>query len=102
MILKLFFLISVRLSIVPLVHQIKPLAGSQTTSQIVGSVQHSRLSSGHLKVSNGVPQGSVLGPTLFFTIYINNVGQNITDESLHLYADNTVVYCHANTVVQLL
>ena len=31
-------------------------------------------------------------------MYINNVGHNITDANLCLYADDTVVYLHANTV----
>lgn len=41
-----------------------------------------------LNVSNGVPQGSLLGPTLF-TIYVNGGNQ---DASVHFYADDTIIY----------
>ena len=44
-----------------------------------------------LPVTKGVPQGSILGPTLF-TIYINNLAQAVGSSLLHLYADDTVLY----------
>ena len=50
-------------------------------------------------VTKGVPQGSVLGP-LLFTIYMNNMGQNVLNANLHFYADDTVIYCSASTLVQ--
>jgi hypothetical protein len=52
-----------------------------------------------LSVSCGVPQGSVLGP-IIFTIYINNLGDNILQAHFHFYADDTVIYCKASTLHQ--
>lgn len=54
------------------------------------------LSSSFLIVSNGVPLGSVLGPTLF-TIYVNNVGQNV-NTSVQFYADDIMIYCCVHTI----
>ncbi|KAI4830607.1 hypothetical protein KUCAC02_002226 [Chaenocephalus aceratus] len=55
------------------------------------------LSSEWLNISNGVPQGSVLGP-LLFSIYINSVGDNVDEATLHFYADDTVMYCAGPTI----
>lgn len=57
------------------------------------------LCSNTVAVTKGVPQGSVLGP-LLFTIYINNMGQKVLNANLHFYADDTVIYCSAPTLVQ--
>ncbi|KAL2086388.1 hypothetical protein ACEWY4_017447 [Coilia grayii] len=42
-------------------------------------------------VHKGVPQGSILGPLLFI-MYINDVGQNVSDANMHFYADDTIIY----------
>jgi hypothetical protein len=42
-------------------------------------------------VTKGVPQGSILGPTLF-SIYINNIAQAVGSSLIHLYADDAVLY----------
>lgn len=50
--------------------------------------------SNSLLIQNGVPQGYILGPNLF-TIYINDLCQNVKIAKCHLYAHNTVLYCSA-------
>ncbi len=49
------------------------------------SVQVDGVSSNSLLIQNDVPQGSILGPILF-TIYINDLCQNVTKAKCHFYA----------------
>ena len=44
-----------------------------------------------LKVHSGVPQGSVLGPTLFL-IYIDKVGSVLKHSTIRLFADDALLY----------
>lgn len=43
-------------------------------------------------VPNGIPQGSVLGLTLF-TLFTNNLPSSVVSGSLYMYTDNTMIYC---------
>ena len=43
-----------------------------------------------VRVTSGVPQGSVLGPLLFLA-YINNIWMNI-ESKIRLFADDCIIY----------
>jgi hypothetical protein len=61
-------------------------------SDRVQSVKSEGLLSGPLAVSMGVPQGSILGPTLSLSVYINDVALAAGDSLNHLYAGDTILY----------
>lgn len=48
--------------------------------------------SGRSRVSFGIPQGSVLGSTLF-TLFTNDLPASVSSGSLYMYAVDTTAYC---------
>ena len=52
--------------------------------------------SSFVKVTSGVPQGTVLGPLLFL-LFINDIHENL-DSTLRLFADDALLYRSINTM----
>ena len=50
-------------------------------------------------MNRGVPQGSILAPVLF-SICIHDLGRGMQPAELYLYADDTVIYSCAPSLVQ--
>lgn len=50
-----------------------------------------------LNISSGVPQGSILGPTLC-SIFINEILNVINNSHIHLCADDTILYATGPSV----
>ena len=54
-------------------------------------------SSNLTSVTSGVPEGTVLGPTLFL-IYINDIVDNIHHSKIRLFADDIILYKQVSSV----
>jgi len=48
-------------------------------------------------VSSGIPQESVLGPTLF-VLYTSDLVGSVQSWTVHMYADDTTIYCIGRSV----
>ena len=64
-------------------------------SYLIGRQQYTTIA--HLKsdlrgINYGVPQGSMLGPTLFL-LYINDLNQAIVHSKVHHFADDKLFTC---------
>ena len=64
-------------------------------------VELNRASSDTKEISYGVPQGSLLGPKLF-SLYINDLPENISKEHVYLFADDTTFYYVAQTTEEVI
>ena len=64
-------------------------------------VRNSKFCSKITNVTTGVPQGSVLGPTLFLS-YINDIKFISTFSQINLFADDTVLYHRGDNLDQLI
>ncbi len=56
--------------------------------------------SSFMSVNKGVSQGSILGP-LLFTIFINELGANVRNCTIHLYADDAIIYTTVPSVAHV-
>ena len=68
---------------------------SWLTERFQGVVVDGEASS-FVKVTLGVPQGTVLGP-LIFLLFINDIHENL-DSTLRLFADDASLYRSINTM----
>ena len=72
---------------------------SWLTDYLTDRTQYSVVNGHHstvLNVTCGIPQGSVLGPTLF-ALYTNDLTSAVTSGSIFMYLDDTTIYCIGDT-----
>ena len=53
-----------------------------------------------MPVECGIPQGSILG-ALLFILHVNDFPRGLTLCKVSIYADDTVIYCSANSTIEL-
>jgi len=53
--------------------------------------------SDYAQVTYGIPQGSVLGRTLF-NLYTSDLPDSVTSGEVYMYADDTTIYCMGSTI----
>ena len=81
---------------------ISPDAISWISSYLQGRTQRSLVNNSYssfLPVTQGVPQGSVLGPLLYI-VYSNDIARKIKNNGFTFYADDTVLYSKKKSLAQ--
>ena len=63
-------------------------------------VQYNNISSDYMSIKCGVPQGSILGPTLFL-LYINDICRISTVNKMILFADDTNLFYSGNDLLNV-
>ena len=63
-------------------------------------VLYNNVQSQTLDITGGVPQGSVLGPFLFF-VYVNDIANCLTHSKLISFADDTTVFFSSKCIIYL-
>ena len=56
--------------------------------------------SGLLDITCGLPQGFILGPLLFL-LYINDMENSASDLDIHLFADDSNIFCTDKSLLRL-
>ena len=73
------------------------------TSYLTSRSQYTVLNgqrSSYSPVASGVPQGSVLGPTLF-VLYTSDLVESVQSAAVYMYADDTTLYCNENSIEEV-
>ena len=84
-------------------YQVSPEALEWFTSYLSNRSQQCYMSeslSSLLELKVGVPQGSILGPTLL-SIYINDLPLSLNKAEVDIYADDTTIWSSGNTCEEI-